>query len=108
VFGGGPSTVTAEVDADGKPPAEGSDELWLTHQGFGFGQTRRGEPRRYRVEHPVWPLHPVRSLELDVDFGGLYGRDWAFLGDAAPGHVTFAAGSDVELFPPDPAGLPSG
>ncbi|MEA2299064.1 MAG: uncharacterized protein QOF77_2000 [Solirubrobacteraceae bacterium] len=100
-FGPGPSSLSAEVDARGVAPPEGSAEHWLTHQAFGFGQTRRGQPRRYRVEHPVWPLHPVRQLDMDVDFAGLYGPDWAFLRDAVPGHVTFAAGSDVALFPPD-------
>ncbi|MGI8801303.1 MAG: YqjF family protein [Solirubrobacteraceae bacterium] len=100
VFGPGPSTVTAEVDAAGTAPREDSDDYWLTHQAFGFGRTRRGQMRRYRVDHPVWPLHAVHNLRMDVDFGGLYGAEWAFLGDTAPGHVSFAAGSDVAVYPP--------
>jgi uncharacterized protein YqjF (DUF2071 family) len=103
-FGPGPSSLTAEIDARGEPPPVGSDEHWLTHQEFGFGCTRRGAPRRYRVEHPVWALHAVRDLHLDVDFAGLYGPQWAFLRDADPGHVTFAAGSHVALYPPRRAG----
>jgi uncharacterized protein YqjF (DUF2071 family) len=104
VFGPGRSSVTAEVDAHGVTPAASSEDRWLTHQELGFGRSHLGRPRRYRVEHPVWPLHPVRALELDVDFAGLYGPDWAFLADAEPAHVTFAAGSDVALFPPGPTG----
>ncbi len=100
VFGPGGSSVTADVSGRGVAPAEGSDEYWLTHQAFGFGQTRRGEPRRYRVEHPVWPLHAVHRLEMAVDFARLYGPRWAFLRDAEPGHVSFAAGSEVALYPP--------
>jgi uncharacterized protein YqjF (DUF2071 family) len=100
VFGDQLSVVTAEVAAMGAPPGESSDGRWLTHQMFGFGQTRRGAVRQYRVEHPLWPLHEVHSLELDVDFAGLYGPEWAFLGDATPSHVTFAAGSDVAVYPP--------
>ncbi len=100
-FGPG-STVSAVVDARGTIPAAGSDERWLTHQELGFGATRRGGARGYRVEHPLWPLHPVHELSLDVDFAGLYGADWAFLADAEPGHVTFAAGSEVRLFAPGP------
>ena len=100
-FGPG-STVTAVVDARGTTPPEGSEERWLTHQELGFGANRRGQARRYRVEHPVWPLHAVHELALEVDFAGLYGSDWAFLADARPGHVTFAAGSDVRLFAPVP------
>ncbi len=99
-FGPGPSSVAAEVDARGELPPTDSDEYWLTHQAFGFGRTHRGTARRYRVDHPVWPLHPVRELRVDVDFAGLYGPEWAFLRDAAPSHVTFAAGSEVALYPP--------
>jgi uncharacterized protein YqjF (DUF2071 family) len=100
VLGDRLSVVTAEVDGSGSVPAEGSDGRWLTHQAFGFGRNRRGEVRQYRVEHPVWPLHKVHRLDLDVDFAGLYGPDWAFLGEATPTHVTFAAGSDVAVYPP--------
>lgn len=100
VFGRPGSTLGAEVDAAGTVPAEHSDERWLTHQTFGFGQTRRGAMRRYRVEHPLWPLHTVHRLDLDVDFAGLYGPRWAFLADAEPSHVSFAAGSEVAVYPP--------
>ncbi len=99
-FGDRPSSVTAEVEAAGVVPAEGSDGRWLTHQTFGFGQTRRGELRRYRVEHPVWPLHMVHGVDLDIDFAGLYGREWGFLREETPSHVTFAAGSEVAVYPP--------
>jgi uncharacterized protein len=100
VFGDRLSSVTAEVAASGTPPEKGSDGRWLTHQAFGFGQTRRGGLRRYRVEHELWPLHEVHSLDLDVDFAGLYGEEWSFLAQATPSHVTFAAGSDIAVHPP--------
>jgi uncharacterized protein len=99
-FGRRLSGVTAEVDAVGAVPDEGSDGRWLTHQTFGFGQTWWGALRQYRVEHPVWALHAVHGLDLDVDFAGLYGEQWGFLADAAPSHVTFAAGSEVAVYPP--------
>jgi uncharacterized protein YqjF (DUF2071 family) len=100
VFGSRGSSVTAEVEAAGTVPGETSDGRWLTHQTFGFGQTRRGELRRYRVEHPVWPLHAVHRLDLDVDFAGLYGAEWGFLEQATPSHVTFAAGSEIAVYAP--------
>jgi uncharacterized protein YqjF (DUF2071 family) len=99
-FGDRLSSVTAEVDAAGTPPDEGTDGRWLTHQTFGFGQTRWGGLRQYRVEHPLWPLHTVHSIDLDVDFAGLYGEEWGFLAGATPSHVTFAAGSEVAVYPP--------
>jgi len=100
VFGDRLSSITAEVEAVGVVPVEGSDGRWLTHQTFGFGQTRRAEVRQYRVEHPVWPLHEVHDLDLDIDFAGLYGAEWGFLKGATPSHVTFAAGSEVAVYPP--------
>jgi uncharacterized protein len=100
VFGDRLSSVTAEVDAVGSLPDEASDGRWLTHQTFGFGQTRWGGLRQYRVEHPLWPLHTVHRLDLDVDFAGLYGEEWGFLAGATPSHVTFAAGSAVAVYPP--------
>jgi uncharacterized protein YqjF (DUF2071 family) len=99
-FGHRLSSVRAEVDAAGVVPDEGSDGRWLTHQTFGFGQTWWGALRQYRVDHPVWCLHAVHSLDLDVDFAGLYGEEWGFLAGATPSHVTFAAGSEVAVYPP--------
>ncbi len=80
-------------------PAEGSAAYWLTHHDLGVGRGRDGSARSYEVEHPVWALHEVRSLDVDVDFGGLYGPQWAFLAETAPSHVTLAQGSAVSITP---------
>jgi uncharacterized protein YqjF (DUF2071 family) len=90
-----------EAWADPEPvvPAEGSAAYWLTHHDLGVGRGRDGGARSYEVDHPVWALHEVRALEVDVDFGGLYGPQWAFLADAEPSHVTLAEGSGVAITP---------
>lgn len=80
-------------------PAADSPAYWLTHHDAGVGRARDGRARSYEVEHPVWALHHVRSLEVDVDFGALYGPQWAFLSAAEPSHVTLAEGSGVNLTP---------
>ena len=64
-----------------------------------MGRARDGSARSYEVEHPVWALHEVRSLGVTVDFGALYGPEWAFLADAEPSHVTLAEGSRVAITP---------
>lgn len=91
------------LEAWGNPapvvPAEDSPEYWLTHHDVGVGRGRDGRARSYEVEHPVWALHPVRALEVDVDFGALYGPQWAFLADAEPSHVTLAEGSGISITP---------
>ena len=90
-----------EAWADPEPvvPAEGSPDYWLTHHDLGVGRDRSGRARSYEVEHPVWALHEVRSLHVEVDFGALYGPEWAFLTDAEPSHVTLAEGSGVSIAP---------
>ena len=90
-----------EAWADREPvvPAEGSAAYWLTHHDLGVGRASDGSARSYEVDHPVWALHEVRSLDMAVDFGALYGPQWAFLADAEPSHVTLAEGSAVSITP---------
>jgi uncharacterized protein YqjF (DUF2071 family) len=91
--------LEAWADAEPVLPAEDSSAYWLTHHDFGVGRDRDGGARSYEVEHPVWALHEVRSLAVDVDFAGLYGPQWAFLADSEPSHVTLAQGSGVSITP---------
>jgi uncharacterized protein YqjF (DUF2071 family) len=90
-----------EAWADPEPvvPEPGSAAHWLTHHDLGVGRARDGAARSYEVEHPVWALHEVRSLDVAVDFGALYGSQWAVLADAEPSHVTLAEGSGVAITP---------
>ncbi len=90
-----------EAWADPEPvvPAEDSAGYWLTHHDLGVGRGRDGSARSYEVDHPVWALHKVRELRVDVDFAALYGQQWAYLADAEPSHVTLAAGSGVSISP---------
>ena len=90
-----------EAWADPEPvvPAEDSPDYWLTHHDLGVGRDRAGRARSYEVDHPVWALHEVRSFHVEVDFGALYGPQWAFLADAKPSHVTLAEGSGVSITP---------
>jgi len=90
-----------EAWADPEPvvPAEDSAAYWLTHHELGVGRGRDGSARFYEVDHPVWALHEVRSLDMELDFAALYGPQWAFLAYAEPSHVTLAAGSGVSITP---------
>lgn len=59
-----------------RAPDPGSSAYWLTHHAVGLGTARDGRARSYRVEHPVWALHAVSELRIDVDFATLYGAGW--------------------------------
>lgn len=81
-----------------RPPAD-SEAHWFKEHEWGFGRDRRGTPVVYRVEHPVWETHPVRSADVRVNFGALYGPDWAALTGRTPDSIVLAAGSAVRVFP---------
>ena len=99
-FGAGlGNRLEAWADAASAVPAEDSAAYWLTHHDVGVGRARDGRARSYEVEHPVWAMHEVRDLRVEVDFAALYGRQWAYLAQAEPSHVTLAAGSQVSITP---------
>ncbi len=79
--------------------SEDSEAHYFKEHKWGFGRTRSGKTLTYEVEHPWWETYHVDNWELDVDFGALYGKEWAFLKDTEPLHVIFAVGSDIKVFP---------
>jgi uncharacterized protein YqjF (DUF2071 family) len=99
-FGAG---LRNELEAWAEPvptiPSEDSAAYWLTHHDAGVGRSRDGRARSYEVSHPVWALHAVRELRVEVDFAALYGPQWAYLAGAEPSHVTLATGSRVSITP---------
>jgi uncharacterized protein YqjF (DUF2071 family) len=99
------SRLEAIASLEGRLPEPGSAEHWLTHHDLGVGRTRDGRARSYRVEHELWALHEILTLHVDVDFGRLYGEQWAHLASATPSHVTLAAGSEVRVLDPDASSM---
>jgi len=67
---------------------------------WAYGRSRRGEPIVLRVEHPDWALRRVRTLDFDVDYGALYGPEWAVLNARQPSSAYLAVGSAISIFPP--------
>ena len=80
-------------------PEPESEAYWLTHHDLGLGRSRDGRTSTYRVEHPVWELHPVALLKVDVHFAALYGEAWGYLRTAEPPHIALARGSKVGVSP---------
>jgi uncharacterized protein YqjF (DUF2071 family) len=100
-FGAG-SSLTVRGAADAVVPPAGSAAHWLTDHSLGLGRRRDGATRRYHVAHPTWALREVTDLGLAVDFGAVYGRQWAWLNDATPSHLSLAVGSPITVSRPLP------
>jgi uncharacterized protein YqjF (DUF2071 family) len=77
------------------PISEGSEEEFIFENYVGYTKTRKNYSFEYIVEHPKWETYPVRSYQLDVDFGGLYGEAFGFLSKEKPASVFLAEGSGI-------------
>ena len=97
--GGRVHTFRAIGEKPGYHAGPGSLEEFFKEQAWGFGRSRRGHTIRYRVSHPPWESYAVREYSLDLDWGVLYGPEWAALNGVAPDSVVLAAGSAVEVYP---------
>lgn len=80
-------------------PGPDSTEHFFKEHSWGFGTSRRGRLIRYEVSHPEWDVYPVREFTGNVDWGALYGPEWAVMNDKKPASVVLAAGSEVCVYP---------
>lgn len=94
---GGVGRMSVEADASPVVPPEDSAEHWFKEHQWGYGVTRRGKALRYEVRHPVWACHRVRSSAIDVDWGRVYGAEWAGMRSAEPLSVVLAVGSEIAV-----------
>lgn len=92
--------VRLTADQNSTPGASDKTAQELFGRRWAFGTTRRGQPNEMRVEHPEWALRKVRTLDFDIDFGALYGPEWAVLNDTPPNSTSLAVGSAISIFPP--------
>jgi uncharacterized protein len=81
-----------------RPEPDRVEHFFKEHH-WGFGVTGGGKCLRYRVEHPVWDVYPVREWKIDLDWKVVYGAEWEFLARQEPASVVLAAGSAVQVLP---------
>ncbi len=90
--------LSVEIEQSQGVPAAGSHGEFIIEHYWGY--TRRGGTRvdEYKVEHPKWELFAVNNPVIDVDFGAVYGGEFAFLTDADPYSVLLARGSAISVY----------
>lgn len=88
--------VAAVVESNAAIPEPGSHEEFITEHYWGYAG-RRERTREYRVAHPQWACCQVSDYAISVDFGQLYGEDFAFLSDLQPASVLFTRGSEITV-----------
>jgi uncharacterized protein YqjF (DUF2071 family) len=75
--------------------ANSAEEFFTEHY---WGYTKRGVwTSEYEVLHPRWMMYPILQHLIDVDFGALYGSEFASLSEKQPESVLLAEGSEIEV-----------
>jgi len=80
-------------------PGPESEAHFFKEHTWGYGRTRSGKLLTYEVRHPVWDIYPVSSIDLDWDFGAVYGPEWADYNAVNPRSVFLAHGSAIAVAP---------
>lgn len=75
----------------------GSEEEFITEHYWGYTKTNKNKTSEYGVEHPKWEVYTTVEYEIDVNFGAIYGSDFAFLTDEKPKSVFLAEGSEIAV-----------
>lgn len=77
--------------------AVGGEEEFITEHYWGYTVISSSETAQYEVKHPRWKVYPVINYEIKVDFGAVYGNDFAFLNSQNPDSIMLAEGSEIQV-----------
>lgn len=88
------------VNADAAPGIllAGSEEEFITEHFWGYTSMNDKRTGEYKVAHPRWNIHPVKSYQIDCDFSLLYGSKFKMLETEKPTSVFLAEGSSIKIF----------
>ncbi|MEM0996510.1 MAG: DUF2071 domain-containing protein [Bacteroidota bacterium] len=93
--------LEVQVSPETFVPSDDTPDHYFKEHSVGFGKEKKGDTLYYLVEHPVWATRKVTDLNLDYDFGALYGPEWEFLNTSEPVHRIFAEGSNIRVYRPN-------
>jgi uncharacterized protein len=88
---------TVQTPINSEPILPGSETEFITEHYWGYTQHAKDTTFEYEVTHPTWESYPVLSYEIAVDYGAVYGSDFAFLSEMKPSSVLLAEGSAITV-----------
>lgn len=96
--GNSKNRVAVEIGKNLGVPEENSHGEFIVEHYWGY--TKRGGNRtdEYKVEHPKWELFEANNTEINIDFGFVYGEQFAFLSDMKPRSILLAKGSEISVY----------
>ena len=88
-------SVLAENNLQEIPP--NSETEFITEHYWGYNKVFENKTFEYEVTHPKWQIYSVKEYEINVDYGLVYGADFAFLNNLKPNSVMLAEGSEITV-----------
>jgi hypothetical protein len=85
---------------EGGVPGDDDHEAFVLEHYWGYCRQRNGGTREYRVEHPRWNVWRASQVEIDCDFGAVYGPQLAQALGRQPHSAFLADGSAITLAQP--------
>lgn len=79
------------------PMPPGSEAEFITEHFWGYAKYAEIQTNEYQVTHPRWEVYAVKNHSIDVDFGALYGNQFAILNQLTPTSVMLAEGSEITV-----------
>ena len=91
------NSIRVEAEAEQASILPGSEAEFITEHYWGYTKVGDAETSEYEVTHPRWNHYPVKQFQIDVDFGAVYGAEFAFLSEREPKSVMLAEGSKITV-----------
>lgn len=85
------------ADLESSEIQENSVTEFITEHYWGYAKVNEKVTNEYEVTHPKWRQYKVKSSEIEVDFGTVYGNEFEFLNKMNPETVMLAEGSEITV-----------
>ncbi len=76
---------------------ENSQSEFITEHYWGYTKAGQNSTFEYEVTHPRWDAYEVSEYKISVNYGLVYGEDFAELTNQEPTSVMLAEGSDITV-----------
>jgi uncharacterized protein YqjF (DUF2071 family) len=99
-WGAGPHRCSLRVAAEGPSflPVEGSLSQFITEHFWGYAAQQDSGSKEYEVQHPQWPVHNAREVQVEGDHSHFYGDAFGAVPKGPPDSAFLAVGSGVKVY----------
>lgn len=91
------NSIRVEASLEAEEIPKNSETEFITEHYWGYAQVSDKKSNEYEVTHPRWKAYKVHAYNIAVDFGQVYGEDFALLNAMEPTSVMLAEGSIITV-----------